>query len=265
MSSVEANVWMVRPQEVCDDQMRLIEGLLDPAELERAARFRFDEDRRAYVVAHGLRRIVLGDLLGVDPARLMISRRDSGQPQLIWPERCEVYFSHSHTRELVAFAAGAEPLGIDVECVTGVEYDFELLEPYLILPPSDQRAAELGENLAGQFFFYWTVLESFWKAQGKGLSTENPRICCERNRERIFEITVEDGGLNAQAQVFATVSRIEAPRGCVVSLAQRRLHGTTRIGCSSFHLDAESAGKKDKFFQRIKRYQDSDLVTMVSV
>lgn len=233
MSSVEANVWIVRPQKVCDDQMRSIEALLDSSELERAARFRFEDDRRAYVVAHGLRRIVLGELLDVDPARLMISRRDSGQPHLIWPDGCEVYFSHSHTRELVAFAAGADPLGIDVECVTDAEYDFELLEPYLVLPPFDQRTAELGANLAGQFLFYWTVLESFWKAEGKGLSIENPRIRCERNRKGIFEVTIEDESFGAQARVLATVARIEAAQGCVVSLAQRRFQGTTRAGCLS--------------------------------
>ena len=64
MGSEEACVWVSRPQEVGDEQMRSLERMLDASEIERASKFRFEIDRRAYVVAHGLRRVALGDFLG---------------------------------------------------------------------------------------------------------------------------------------------------------------------------------------------------------
>ena len=53
MVSEEAYVWVSRPQEVGDEQMRSLELLLDASEIERASKFRFESDRRAYVVAGG--------------------------------------------------------------------------------------------------------------------------------------------------------------------------------------------------------------------
>jgi phosphopantetheinyl transferase len=221
MSCEGANVWIARPHEVGEEQMRSLELTLDSSEMERASKFRYESDRRAYVVVHGLRRIALGDLLGVNPAHLVLAKQSSGQPLLIWPRESEVFFSHSHTRKLVAFAvSSAGPVGIDVECVVQANPDFDLLAPYVVLPGVSQRVAELGINPARQFFFYWTALEAFWKAAGKGLSPGNPRIRCEKNDAGTFEITLEGGVVDRHCPPHARVSTIHASKDCVISLAQ---------------------------------------------
>lgn len=266
MGFEEANVWIARPQEVGDEQMHSLEITLDASEIERASRFRFENDRRAYVVAHGLRRIALGDWLGVNPTSLVLARQSSGKPFLIWPRGSQVFFSHAHTRELVAFAvAGASPVGIDVESVVQTRPDFELLAPYVVLPGPGQRVEELGIDPAEQFFFYWTALEAFWKAAGKGLSPENPRIYCEKNNAGTFEITLEGDVEYGRRLPCASVSRIQAPRGCMISLSQQYPQGwADRADAGSFSRIGRCR-KKDDVFMRTKRRQHNGAISVVSV
>ena len=266
MESEKANVWIARPQEVGDEQMHALALTLDAGEIERASRFRFESDRRAYVVAHGLRRIALGEWLGVDPASLVLARQSKGKPLLIWPRGGQVFFSHAHTRELVAFAvAGAGPVGIDVECVAQNKPDFDLLAPYVVLPELSQRVAELGVSLAGQFFFYWTALEAFWKAEGTGLSPGNPRICCKKNDTNTFQISLEGDVGDRRCEPRATVSRIKAPEGCVISLARQRPQDTAGRAGATSRSRVGRCREKDDFFEHTRRNQGSGFVSSVSV
>ena len=272
MESEEAIVWIARPQEVSDAQMRSLELTLDASESERAAKFRFESDRRAYVVAHGVRRIALGDWLGVDPASLVLARQSNGKPLLIWPRGSQVFFSHAHTRELIAFAvASVGPVGIDVECVVQTEPDFALLAPYVVLPESGQRIKgikELEIDPVAKFFFYWTDLEAFWKAAGTGLSAENPRICCKKNDAGTFEVTLEGDVQDCRRLPCARVSRIQAPEGCMISLAQ---HYPQEWSDRADRADVGSLSqngkcrKKDDFFMQMKRHQHNGFVNIISV
>ena len=250
IKSEKTNVWISRPQEVGDEQMRSLEVTLDASEIARASRFRFEIDRRAYVVAHGLRRVALGEFLGVDPVSLVLTKQSSGEPVLIWPGERKVFFSHSHTRDLVAIAVASDSrVGIDVECVGPTKPDFDLLTPYVVLPEVGQRVEELGNDPAAQFFFYWTTLEAFWKAAGKGLSPENPRICCEQIGVETFEITLEGDVESCRRMPCATVSRIQAPKGCMISLVQQHQRNwAVRADAGSF-LKIGKYRKKIRYFQ----------------
>ena len=269
MEPEKANVWIARPQEVGDEQMRSLELTLDASEIERASKFRFGSDRRAYVVAHGLRRVALGDFLGEDPVRLVLTKQSSGEPVLMWPGTRKVFFSHAHTRDLVAIAVtGIGRVGIDVECVVPTKPDFDLLEPYVVLPGVSQRDEELGTDPAAQFFFYWTALEAFWKAAGKGLSPKNPRIYCKKNDAGIFEISLEADVEDCRRLPCASVLRIQAPEGCMISLAKHypqelsRQQGAANAGSSS---GSSKCRKRDDFLMRTKRHQHSGFVNIVSV
>lgn len=266
MGSEKANVWIARPQEVGDEQMRSLELTLDASEIERASKFRFEIDRRAYVVAHGLRRVALGDFLGVDPVSLVLTKQSSGEPVLIWPDERKVFFSHAHTRELVAIAmASVSRVGIDVECVEPTKPDFELLAPYVVLPGVSQRDEELGTDPAAQFFFYWTALEAFWKAAGKGLSPENPRICCAKNGAGTFEITLEGDVEDCRRLPCASVSRIQAPEGCMISLAQHYPRDWSDRADAGSLSRIGKCRKKDDFFMRTKCHQHNGVISVVSV
>ena len=266
MESEQVNVWIASPQEVGKEQMRLLELTLDAAETERASKFRFEIDRRAYVVAHGLRRVALGDFLAVDPVSLVLINQKSGEPSLIWPDERKVFFSHAHTRDVVAIAVATVcRVGIDVECVVPTKPDFDLLAPYVALPEISQRAEELGTDPAVQFLFYWTALEAFWKAEGKGLLPENPRIRCEKNIAGTFEISLEDDVESFRRQPCASVSRIQALEGCIISLAQQYPRDRAGRASAGSHSRFNSGRKNDDFPKLVKRRLHNVGVSIVSV
>ncbi|MER5867098.1 4'-phosphopantetheinyl transferase superfamily protein [Kitasatospora sp. NPDC002040] len=96
------------------------EHLLTGLERERAGRFRLESARTDFVAAHLLVRECAARLLGRPAAGLTLLQRcpdcardDHGKPYLA--EHPEVEVSLSHGRGVVAAAAGAGQVGVDVE------------------------------------------------------------------------------------------------------------------------------------------------------
>lgn len=211
-------IWTACPGEPDDAQWGELALLLDATEQVRAGQFRREADRRAYVLAHALRRAALARTLAVDPDEIAISHEATGRPVLTSPSAPgDIFFSHSRSRDAVACAVTrAAPVGIDIESIDGVIADFDLLAPYAALPDPRRCEAELGPYRSRQFFFYWTALEAFWKAAGTGLSPANPRIRCAKNLSGMFEIGLEtDGGEKSVGRVIP----LQAPAGCSLTLA----------------------------------------------
>src|SRR5689334_9807148 len=60
----------------------MLQNTLSPDELERAARFHFDKDRRHFVSGRGILRTILGSYLKVAPHSLRFSYTTYGKPFL---------------------------------------------------------------------------------------------------------------------------------------------------------------------------------------
>jgi len=224
----DVQIWRASPGDVDHAQWRALTNSLSLAERSKAFEFRFDADRKAYVLAHGLRRLVLAAMLEVPPDALVFQEAKSGQPQLSKPNHKRVYFSHSHTREGVLFAASFDAaVGVDAERVAELA-DFTRLDPFMVLP-------EVGEPDAAPLSFYqcWTALEAFWKAAGTGLSAEQPRLQLSTHRLGHFEVSFETPrefsmtSLATQAVIFPVTS----PPGGVASLAVIRPASSGDAAC----------------------------------
>jgi 4'-phosphopantetheinyl transferase len=145
---------------------------LDSGERARSTRFRYQEDRTAYIAAHALLRTALSSIADRPPTEWRFVAEKLGKPR-IDPEaglpRCE--FSLSHTRGLVACAvcAGAQ-IGIDVATLAPREAGLDIATNFF----SPAEVAMLRRAPAGQqplvFFRLWTLKEAFIKATGEGLS-----------------------------------------------------------------------------------------------
>lgn len=83
------------------------------AECERAARFRFEDDRTRWLRAHAFLRTILGAELGLHPAALEFTKGEHGKPALANDPACEFNLSHSGEYALIAVSEVA--VGIDVE------------------------------------------------------------------------------------------------------------------------------------------------------
>ncbi|MFE6745754.1 4'-phosphopantetheinyl transferase family protein [Kitasatospora purpeofusca] len=96
------------------------EHLLTAVEKERAARFRYESGRVDFTAGHVLVRLCAARLLGVPAASLTLAQHcpdcgkgDHGKPYL--PDHLGISVSLSHTKGVVAAAAGHRPIGVDVE------------------------------------------------------------------------------------------------------------------------------------------------------
>lgn len=166
---------------------------LSSEEQARAARFKFDRDRRRFIVAHAALRDILAGYVNADAAQLEFVHGPDGKPQLAPPfAATDIKFnlSHSHERGVLAVSHGRE-IGIDIESVRPdfafddvAEHFFTAREVKALrtLPPALQRQG---------FYKCWTSKEAFLKAKGTGLSGELDEV----------EITVEGGRVRIEAQV----------------------------------------------------------------
>ena len=169
----EVRVWLIRADEAelcsacCAD-------LLSLAERERAARFKFEKDRRLYTVAHAALRSILAGYLNVAPGDLEFEIGRRGKPRLAPTfSKDSLEFNLSHSSEVALIAVTRErEIGVDVEHVKK-EFAFaEVAERYFTTREVSAIRA-LPEDLQRRAFYQcWTSKEAFLKAKGVGLSGE---------------------------------------------------------------------------------------------
>ena len=159
------HVWATSLDDLSETASR---GLLSADERERADRFHFERDRRRFVTARGLLRVLLGRYLDVDPADLLFGYGPRGKPFLAGAA-LRFNVSHSSGLALLAFTRERE-LGIDVERERSMTEWEDIARHYF----SAREGAELrslpAQEREAAFFRCWTRKEAFIKATGDGLS-----------------------------------------------------------------------------------------------
>jgi 4'-phosphopantetheinyl transferase len=141
----------------------------------RAARFRFDLDRRRWVAARVLLRNVLGRYLEVDPSGLELGATEDGRPVVLWPrDAAWLCFSISHAGEaaLVAVARG-QRVGVDVEEVQPGLDVVAVAQRALGNEEAQELARESEPRRTQRFFAMWTQEEARGKCRGTGLIEPN--------------------------------------------------------------------------------------------
>ena len=145
------------------------EPVLTTDERLRAAGFRFDHLRYAFVVARGALRYLLGHYLDVPPASIRFDYGPNGKPALA--AAAEVQFNTAHSGDLAVFAFTRRcPIGVDVEQMRPLAEMDDIAKRFFC---SDE-AVEIGSLSPGDrtqaFFHCWTRKEAYIKAIGGGLS-----------------------------------------------------------------------------------------------
>ncbi|WP_169749122.1 4'-phosphopantetheinyl transferase family protein [Flavihumibacter petaseus] len=148
--------------------------LLSGDEQQRAAAYRFEKDRRQFVVARAMLRTTLGHYLYRAPAALQFVYNAYGKPKLA---DADLQFSLSHSGAYVLLAVTAQTLvGADLECFRNdLQYQriagrfFTAKEKAILnaAPPAWQP---------GVFYQLWTRKEALLKARGEGFSSP-PEDC----------------------------------------------------------------------------------------
>lgn len=256
-------VWRAQPDGVSAVQSRALARLLDADEQAQAECLRFAADRRAYVLAHGLRRLALAHLLNLPMAgasALRFGHDAAGRPFLLHgnlhgnsqgaakPNASPWFFSHAHSREGVIFAACREhPIGIDVEPEARRSPDPGLLRRYLHWPQQLHAGQEgLNWDSPSGFAQGWTALEAFVKALGCGLTglSAAPVHCATLSLRNAGPQPLRMG-LRALPRRHtcreALVLRPLAPPGCAAALAVRQGRHAPPPRLDQYRLDTDAA------------------------
>jgi 4'-phosphopantetheinyl transferase len=147
-----------------------LDAVLDAGEREAAARIR---------VARAATRIVLGDALGTDPARVAISRRCAhcgdrahGRPTVTGHDEISFSLSHSGGYAAIALTEGGVNVGVDVEEVRA-RSRLDALAARVLNDEEHARwrANEDADEQLRSFLRAWTGKEAYLKALGVGIAT----------------------------------------------------------------------------------------------
>jgi 4'-phosphopantetheinyl transferase len=169
----EVRVWIAAPDTITSPEiLARYEQLLDTDEQERYRRFKFDRDRKEYLVAHALLRQSLSQCAPVAPAAWRFQRNTYGRPEIrVGTGDSRLRFNLSHTRGLSACAVTQDfDIGIDVEWRNRQVNPEELMD--LVFSPAEAKALRSLPlpDQSQRFFVLWTLKEAYIKARGMGLA-----------------------------------------------------------------------------------------------
>lgn len=151
--------------------------LLAADEREKAARFRFEEDRRRAVIGRGALRILLGHALDIAPQAVRFVYGRYGKPALVdGLSSRRLAFNVSHAGDFILLAltqaqsVGVDNVGVDVEQMR-MDIDYASIATHHFSPAEQQVLADLPDEFkADAFFRCWTRKEAYIKGVGAGLT-----------------------------------------------------------------------------------------------
>lgn len=188
LASDEVHCWSVR-LDVSPETCAGLYATLAADERNRSGRFRFERDRRRFVVARGALRDVLGRYVGTRPDQIRFAYNPFGKPELS-PEigrrvaaccapTSRVRFNVSHSADLAIIAVAADTdVGVDLERVREADYT-EIVRYFFSAAEVDELNTVPSHVQAQAFFSCWTKREAYVKARGEGL-VDGPVEFCGR-------------------------------------------------------------------------------------
>ena len=143
---------------------------LDAVEKQKANSFKFEKDKKLYVIAHGILRELIGSYFNCNPSSINFINNDSGKPHIANSLKVsDLQFSLSHSVDCFVIAFNLdEPIGADVErIVPGTDHSV-IIENYFSVSEKEQ----LGKTTNKDKFFYqlWTEKEAIGKVSGTGVT-----------------------------------------------------------------------------------------------
>jgi 4'-phosphopantetheinyl transferase len=190
----EIHVWLVGLEDA-DICLEHCADCLSSAERDRAARFKFAQDRKRYLIAHGALRSILAIYLDVDAAAIDFDSGPAGKPKLpraFASSAVEFNLSHSGEIALIAVTRGEE-IGVDVERIRE-DFAFKPIAQRFFTANEVAALQDLPVDLQREAFYKcWTSKEALLKAKGTGLSGALDEVQIVLTTEAGVRVTVAAG------------------------------------------------------------------------
>jgi 4'-phosphopantetheinyl transferase len=183
-------VWDV-PLSVSEDLIAEYSQCLSEDEQKRAARFRFEADRRKFVVARGVLRHLLSERLGCRAIALTFDYGKYGKPKttVLSAKGRDFHFNLSHSGEIALCALGGDrTVGIDIEKVRPIQRLESMMERCLVETEKAKVTSQPIDQQTHDFLQYWTCKEAYLKAIGVGLSQSMTTVEVDPSLSRLIKV-----------------------------------------------------------------------------
>ena len=147
-----------------DETFHALETLVTQERYDKIQRFHFEQDKIRGLYAGVLLRFALKKHYGLEGASLAFEKNEYGKPAL--KDYKEIQFNLSHSGNWVVCALSDKAIGVDVEEIKAKNLDIAKR----FYAPAEYEWLKNSENPNQLFFTYWTLKESYVKAEGKGMS-----------------------------------------------------------------------------------------------
>lgn len=149
-------------------ELKRFEVILSSDELEKANRYKFENDRNNYIVCRAILRNIIGSYLSLDPSEVTFSYSEKGKPYI---KGNNIKFNLAHSKGFAVYAFALEnEIGIDVEYLKAIPDAIKIAERYFSEYEIDELKKTDTAKIENLFFICWTRKEAFIKAIGEGLS-----------------------------------------------------------------------------------------------
>jgi 4'-phosphopantetheinyl transferase len=154
------------------EEVRSLRARLCDAERQRAGRFRFERDRRRFIVARARLRELLAARLDVKPQAIELAYGKNGKPGLAQRYADSGWrFNVAHCDDVAvyAFSRGSD-VGIDIEAIRAIPEADDIAARFFSRREYAAYSALAPRDRPLGFLQCWTRKEALAKALGNGLS-----------------------------------------------------------------------------------------------
>lgn len=166
----EIHIWTASLEKTPERRAEFL-PILSSDEQARAKRFYFERDRNHYVAGRAILRILLGNYLGVEPARIEFTYGVYGKPDLetaLNGRNLQFNLSHSKDQAIYAFNWD-QPVGVDIEYIHPMKNMEEIAAQFFTANECEMIHFSPKDQKYESFFKIWTCKEAYLKANGSGL------------------------------------------------------------------------------------------------
>jgi 4'-phosphopantetheinyl transferase len=171
LSNDDVHLWRAKLDQ-SDKCVKQLTQILSDDELRRAERFRFDKDRKYFIVTRGILRIILSHYLSVKSDQLQFGYSTYGKPYLaVKSNGNKIYFnlSRSHNLALCAFTRSHQ-IGVDIEYIRPITKADQIVARFFSAHEHAMWQQIPKDQKQEAFFHIWASKEAYIKARGEGLS-----------------------------------------------------------------------------------------------
>ena len=157
------HLWYLKIEEHLPQLEAIVKKTLCETELSRYIKIKHSRKKSEYLLSRALIRHSLHTQFNSDVSSMEIIERPSAIP-LIQSLPKNVFYSLSHSKNLICFAISHLPLGVDVETINH-KRDFINSAEYFMTKHERETMASLEHTQKLYFHRVWSAKEAFYKAQ----------------------------------------------------------------------------------------------------